>query len=272
MNAAIASYTESKVVPHFTVDFTTQTVAQHVDLSKTAVGVSDAPVQTHLMGSTVWVNILKPANQVPDSEESFWLGQTLGLIVDGFGVNEYWEPFPSMASTLYRTSEMTIGDWRTFEGVCAAAHVPLCARYGPGEVDVDAFGEGLGSPSLPQVTSTVDVPVVESTTEVLDPDIVDPDLLEKLAAELVVAPEEPSDSVGTVLGKFPGRKVQLGSGGKAVEKLREAYGLGKGKFDEDLQDHVIFAQELAGLTPDGIVDKETWQALDSALVDEKDST
>lgn len=268
MNAAIASYEESGAVPHFTLDFTTETVTQHIDLDKKAVGVSDAPVEPHLIGSTVWVNIIKPANMTPDSEESFWLGQAVGLIVDGADVNEYWEPFPTMASVLYRTSEMTLGDWRAFEGICAAAHVPLCSRYGPGEVDSDAFGEGLGSPAVPQVAS-VDVPVVESETEVLEPEVVDPDVLEKLAAELVKT-AKPVDPDATVLGKFPGRKVQLGSGGKAVEKLREAYGLGKGKFDDELQDHVTFAQELAGLTPDGIVDAETWLALDRILVEGDD--
>lgn len=256
LKVALISYAESGIVPHFTVDFggsgNCESVLQHLSLDESAVGVSNMPVESHRIGRTIWVMVLKPSGLVPCESQSFWLGQTVGKIVDAVGASEYWEPFPARSSAEYRGSAMSFGAWREFEGVCAAAHVPQCSRYGPGEVDLWSFGEGLAAGEVP-VSSSVDVKWLEVVPSVKSPTVV-----ESSAVEPAV----------TVLGKFPGRSVQLGSGGKAVDKLREAYGLGKGKFDDDLNDQIVFAQELAGLTPDGIVDSVVWAVLDGLLSEE----
>ncbi|RLA51083.1 MAG: hypothetical protein DRQ65_08300, partial [Gammaproteobacteria bacterium] len=213
---------------------------QHLDLDESAIGVSNMPIESHKSGRTIWVMVLKPAGLVPCTSQSFWLGQTIGKIVEAVGASEYWEPFPSRSSAEYRGSEMSLGAWRSFEGVCAAAHVPQCSRYGPGEIDLWSFGEGLGSPA-----ASIPLGVTVERVEVA-PDVSEPTVVELLSSELSRPAEKEVVTVETVLGKFPGRKVQLGSGGKAVSILREAYGLEKGKFDDDLNDHVLFAQDLGG--------------------------
>jgi len=50
--------------------------------------------------------------------------------------------------------------------------------------------------------------------------------------------------------------------------MKEAFGLGKGKFDEELEDHVKMIQELADLHVDGVVDSDTWAAIDTHLLEE----
>jgi murein L,D-transpeptidase YcbB/YkuD len=86
------------------------------------------------------------------------------------------------------------------------------------------------------------------------------------ATVVVNEPTISEESAESALGAFPGRKVQLGSGGKAVAMLREAFDLDDGKFDEALLVHVTDAQDFAGLTADGIVDRETWDAIEAYLV------
>lgn len=243
------------MVPHFTVGFgdDEKFVAQHIDLDHQAVGVSDAPVEPHRIGRTIWVMVLKPAGVAPCQGESFWLGQTVGKIVDEAGASPYWEPFPTESSVEYKNSEMPLGSWHEFEGVCAAAHVPNCSRYGPGEVDLWTFGEGLGSPSA-SIPVDIQVERVEAAPVFAEPTVVD------------LLAEELTDESMSILGEFPGRRVQLGSGGKAVDVLREAYGLDEGKFDDELNDLVLATQQAAGVTPDGIVDSDTWAVLDNQLL------
>lgn len=264
LKVALMSYAESGIVPHFTIDFggsgQCESVLQHLDLGESAIGVSDMPVEPHRIGRTIWVMVLKPSGLVPCTSQSFWLGQTIGKIVENVGAFEYWETFPTRSSAEYRGVEMSFGAWREFSGVCAAAHVPQCSRYGPGEMDLWSFGEGLSSPAA-SLPSNVVVERVEAAPELAEPTVV-----ELLKSELEERPKVVA--VETVLGKFPGRRIQIGSGGKAVDTLREAYGLGAGKFDEELQDHVIFAQEIAGVTADGVVDSSVWIVLDGLLVEE----
>lgn len=257
---ALASYTESGIVPHFTISFgDSGVVMQHLDLSQSAVGVSDKPIEPHLIGRTIWVMIVKPGGKRLCISESFLLGQTIGAIAEAIGVSEYYEPFPAKASVEYRNSEMSLGAWNKFEGICGAAHVPICSHFGPGEMDLESFGEGLMSPDAIYAPNKIVLETIEAAVKIAEPTVT-----ALLSAEFA---ENTEDDI-TILGEFPGRRVQLGSGGKAVDVLRNAYRLDEGKFDEELLDCVIVGQKAAGLTADGIVDSTTWTVLDQLLVSE----
>lgn len=244
---AFNSYEESGKVPHITLDPFRKETWQHIGLEMSAARVSNPPVEPHRMGRTIWVNVMK--TEALNSEQSFWVGQQVAAIAYEVGCVDYWMSFPSEFSSEYRTSQLSLGLWKSFEGICGAAHVPHTQTNGPGAMDLEAFAEGLVAGSSPTITTTI-------TTEV--PMTVH--VVEAEEVESVTVVHEP-DVTESVLGEFPGRKVKLGSGGKAVAALREAYGLDKGKFDEELLEFVLDAQNAAGMTTDGIVDRETWEAI-----------
>lgn len=244
------SYQESGAVPHFTLDPFAREVWQHLDVSQSAVGVTNPPIEPHRMGNTIWVNVMKQGEL--SSEDSFWAGEKVRSISDEIGCPDHWLMFPGEASVEYRTSQLSLGLWRRFEGICGAAHVPHTPANGPGAMDIDAFGFGLAS----QSTEPVEIIETEDTLTIET---------EEFTATVVVNEPVVTEMTETVLGDFPGRKVQLGSGGKAVQMLRDAYDMGKGKFDDELLTHVLLVQENAGMTQDGIVDSETWDAIDAAF-------
>jgi hypothetical protein len=257
-NVTFASYQQSKRIPHFTIDPFRQEVWQHLDVDVSAIGVTNPPVEPHRMGRTIWVNVMKMGPL--STEDSFWVGKQIGDIASFVGCVDFWMPFPPESSVEYRRSQLSLGMWRSFEGICGSSHVPHSYSNGPGEMDLEAFGDGLLDSSKPSTTLSVDSVIVETEEIDIPVSVHSPDIKEQLAEALNKPIEQES-----VLGKFPGRKVKLGSGGKAVQALRNVYGLGEGKFDEALQEHVLDAQDSAGLTPDGVVDSDTWDAIDNLL-------
>ncbi len=247
VRGALRSYGESGVVPHFTVDFggsgDCASVVRHLGLDECGVGLCGGPLESHLVGRTVWVMVLRPAGLVPGEVESFWLGGVVGAIAGAVGANSFWEPFVGDGEVGLRSSEMSFGVWREFSGVCGASRVPFCDRFGPGSFDLSAFGDGLVGSSA-WVVEDVGGVVVEAG-----------------GLDVSVGVGVPDVSVSSGLGVFPGRRVKLGSGGKAVGMLREAFGLGPGRFDEELHELVVGVQVDAGLTPDGVVDRGVWEAV-----------
>jgi len=274
---AALSYGESGRVPHFTLDATTETVAQHLDIQLAPVSVTDFPVEPHRFGHNIWVTVLTPAGETPTAKESMWLGGEVAKIAAAAG----------SLTELYSGDPMGVGEWLRFEGVAFTSEVPL-THASDTRVDKDMFLLGLyGSPVAsgfeisdedisPTVAQTLeeiengDVTTVTSIEEFRaaldDVDTIETETI--MVTPVVNEPTAVATNEETVLGKFPGRKVQVGSGGKAVATMKEAFGLGKGKFDEELEDHVKMIQELADLHVDGVVDSDTWAAIDTHLLEE----
>lgn len=246
-NVVFDSYEETGKVPHFTLDPYRQEVWQHLPFDESAVGVTNPPIEPHRMGRTVWVNVMKTAPLT--AEESFWAGREVALIADEVQCVDHWLEFPSEFSREYRTSQLGLGLWRSFEGICGAAHVPHTPGNGPGAMELESFHEGLLLGAISD-----NRPEEEGGVIVIETD-------EVLATVVVQDPTISEQTSESALGAFPGRKVQLGSGGKAVNMLREAFGLSDGKFDDELNEKVLDAQNAAGMTTDGIVDRETWEAI-----------
>ena len=247
-HVAFNSYDESGRVPHITLDPYRREVWQHISLANSSVNMSNPPVEPHRMGRTIWVTVLKTA--ALNEDDSHWVGQQTAAIAYETGCSDFWMAFPSEFSQEYRTSQLSLGLWRQFEGICGAAHVPHTQSNGPGAMDIDAFAAGLVEGSSPTITATItqEVPMTVHVVET-----------EEIPEVVVV--HEPEVTEESALGDFPGRKVKLGSGGKAVNMLREAFGLGDGKFDDELNEKVLDAQNAAGMTTDGIVDRDTWEAI-----------
>lgn len=258
---AFQSYSERRIAPHITLDPYTQEVWQHIDFGLSAVGVTALPIEPHKMGKTIWVMVLKTSQL--SEEQAVWLGEKVGQIQQLVGADNDILSFPSEFSVEYRRSTLSMGLWRRFRGICGAAHVPHADSNGPGEIDSKSFLEGVslvhspfeGKHDTPDTsdTSTVRIDSFAETTEIAEPMIIE-------------------EALSPTLGKFPGRKVKAGSSGKAVSALRKFYGLGDGNFDEDLDKLVCKAQRAAGLKVNGVVDRETWEAIeDFSKVTEHDS-
>lgn len=243
------SYAESEVVPHFTHDVAEHTVYQHIPMDHGAVRVTNFPVEPHRMGTTIWVNALTPVGEALTSRESHSLGGFVVSLCYLLGVE------PTLSE-----DDLTLGQWMTFSGIILASDVPHCTASTPG-MNLSAFEDGLADPD-----GVFEEELYETVEVVETPDIiVGPDTIK--FSDIVLEPEVAS--VPTMLGEFPGRAVSLGSGGKAVALLREALGWDEGKFDDDLEGVVVDYQQAAELEPSGVLDNETWEAIDQALLMEE---
>lgn len=266
LRIALQSYAESGRVPHFTLDPITKEVAQHVDLQLAAVKVTDFPVEPHRFGLNIWVVVLSPAGQPLDVEQSEWVGEQVGIIADAVGA----------LKMLHHGDPMQVGEFQRFDAVVLASDVPNCPGSNP-RIDIEALFAGMSLPegvaeALKDIEEGNVVTVLshEEFVEMLEGDAA----AGPIAVDVVtldVEPDAPKVVVtsDTVLGKFPGRKVKVGSGGKAVAQLLEAFGLGGKKFDNELEDHVKMIQELAGLDITGEVDSDTWDAIDTYLLEDQ---
>lgn len=84
-------------------------------------------------------------------------------------------------------------------------------------------------------------------------------------AELFASENASEPEIVEGLGPFKGKTLSLGSGGKKIAILREVFNLGEGEFDEQLEELVKSAQLASGIDPNGMIDSETWVALQIVL-------
>ena len=279
---AFRDYAATGVVPHFTLDPYSREVWQHISTDNSAFRVTNPPIEPHRMGKTIWVIILKLDNL--SEGQTSWVGEQVAAIAAAVGAPLVREDFPTETSVEYKTSRLSLGLWKTFSGICGASHVPHTASSGPGYLDVEAFDSGLGSVTA---ASTLSPAILDVQVAIKDPEVDngfercdapsphgsagcakdkghDGSHMNRggLWSDALSEPEEEPEPV-VALGKFGGRPVKQGSGGKAVDALRAAFGLPEGKFDNELHVLVVQAQETAELPADGVVDADTWEALDS---------
>ncbi len=235
-----ASYTESEVVPHFTLDTSDLTLYQHIPMDLGAVRVTNFPVEAHRMGTTIWMNVLTPIGVQLEGEESHVVGLFTAMLCQELGIEATLADF-----------DLGLGQWMTFTGVVLAGNVPHCSMSTPGMV-MNAFILGLEEPDGEYA--------FEEEEPVLELAVVGPETIK--ITDVVLDPAVKT----TVLGEFPGRAVSLGSGGKAVALLREALDMSEGKFDDELEDMIGGYQFNAGMEVTGVLDIDTWEAIDQALL------
>jgi hypothetical protein len=279
--ASFAKYAESRAVPHITLDPTRRRAYQHISLDLAAPAIKGGS-RPHAEGYVVWVALAKNLHDSLTPEESFWVGEQVRAISAAcFGkpLEAALEPYSTIdEKSPYRG--MGQGEWMDFSGVCGTCHLPAVQMIGPGPMDFNAFLEGYGAqPEIEEGGGALEV------EDVLEEEALDEPVIEDEPAEEgwtdrggtfhpgprfedepteEPAEEEPAEEFLAEgqevygLGPFPGRKVSLGSGGKAVTILREVFDLPPGKFDKDLEDLVRALQAYLEIEATGIVDRETW--------------
>ena len=75
------------------------------------------------------------------------------------------------------------------------------------------------------------------------------------------APEENQAEEETVLGKYPGRPLRIGSKSKKIPEIKEFLKLSGSDFDKEMENSIKLLQFSYGLPETGVIDKDTWNAL-----------
>jgi len=226
--AYLESYKETGLYPHITLDFDTGTVHEHVPLDRACpmfgIGAIRAP---HRHTTSVWVFINRNAGEVLSDEETYTLRSLVQTLVADLGAAKEVLDFPGSARVALN-SELPFDVWESFSGVVPISVVP----------------NGTWQNAFPWNPS--DLFGGEEAVGVLFGRVED------------VNPEE---SPVIDLGEFKGRSIALGSTGKKVAALREAFDMGPGDFDIELEMRVQAVQDAHGLEGNGVVEAWTWAAL-----------
>jgi hypothetical protein len=234
----VAGYAEQNKWPHYTLDLDEKTFYMHVPLSAASTMCSDHDAEApHRRSESYWVVLNRNSGDTLTQEEEAYVTFFIAKLAGELGVPPVVLDFPRSKQDA-RSSQLIIDMWEGFSGILSAALVPNSSWPNSIQLDLNALRSALGV-----------VPVeVEEVVEELE-----------IVFDAVTAPS-------AQLGEFKGRPIGVGSTGKKVSELRDAWGLDSiGLFDDELETLVLLVQEEAGLESTGSVDAATWSAIRSHL-------
>lgn len=145
IEGAVAAYTSTHNLPHFTVDLGAKRKAQHLALSRGATALAHVGPETNNCGVCVQIEIIGFAGGPPNGRpELDFLAQVLREIHDA-GVGFVWtapqfHPYPPENGIQlgHEPWRMSSQEWLDFNGICGHQHIPSGNAHGdPGALDID---------------------------------------------------------------------------------------------------------------------------------------
>jgi murein L,D-transpeptidase YcbB/YkuD len=211
----------------------------------------------HRRTESYWVQINRDGGAILSTAETRKLTAFLVELAKEVGAAPKVGVFPASARQA-KELEMTLAEWYAFSGITSSAVAPLGQWHNASPLVSSHFHFGNEPEPEPEPEVVPKVAAPKSNVDALTDALTAPWTSDSTFEVMDPLPSEQ-------LGEFAGRAISIGSKGQKVAALRAALGLEEGEFDDELDALVKAAQEANDLTPDGVVNAETWDAVRQSL-------